>query len=155
MVTGFVKFLHLLTTAAWFGGALAAMTLAVLSRGQEESERGFVAVLIGRLYSRLIGPAAAVSVLSGVALTMILAIQGFGPMLGSPRLAVMQGAGLIAGILVLFVGLPTAVRLGRLAASADAGGLAPEFEELRRRQGVIQSIAGLLMVVAFYAAAAL
>ncbi len=152
---GLVRFLHLLTTAAWFGGALAVMTLAVVTRGQGESERSFVTVLIGRLYSRLIGPAAAVSVLSGVSLTMILAIQGFGPMLGSPRLAVMQGAGLLAGILVLFVGLPTAVRLGRLAASAGAEGLPSECEELRRREGIIQSMAGLLMVVAFYAAAAL
>ncbi|GIW52821.1 MAG: hypothetical protein KatS3mg081_2176 [Gemmatimonadales bacterium] len=154
-MTGFVKFLHLLTTAAWFGGALGAMTLAVAARREGTSERAFVAALIGRLYSRLIGPAAAVSLLSGLGLTMMLAIQGFGPMLGSPRLAVMQGAGLVAGILVLFVGLPTAVKLGRLAASAEGDTLPSEFDELRKRQGIVQSVAGLLMVIAFYAAAAL
>jgi hypothetical protein len=114
-----------------------------------------VTALIGRLYSRLIGPAAAVSLLTGLALTMVLAIQGFGPMLASPRLVVMQGAGLMAGILVLFVSLPMAVKLGRLAASADSSGLPSEFEELRRRQAVVQSVAGLLVVIAFYAVAAL
>ncbi len=154
-MTGFVRFLHLLTTAAWFGGALAVMTLAVAARGEGASERAFVTALIGRLYSRLIGPAAAVSLLSGLGLTMMLAIQGFGSMLGSPSLALMQGAGLLAGILVLFIGLPTAVKLGRLAASLDAGSVSPEFEELRKRQGIVQSVAGLLMVIAFYAAAAL
>jgi putative copper export protein len=154
-MTGFVRFLHLLTTAAWFGGALAAMTLAVAARREGTAERAYVAALIGRLYSRLIGPAAAVSLLSGLALTMMLAIQGFGPMLASPRLVVMQGAGLVAGILVLFLGLPTALKLGRLGASVGSGELPSEFDELRKRQGVVQSVAGLLMVIAFYAVAAL
>lgn len=154
-MTGFVKFLHLLTTAAWFGGSLAVMTLAVVARRESESVRAAAAVLSGRLYSRVIGPAAAVSLLSGVGLTMMLAMQGFGPMLGSPRLVVMQGAGLLAGVLVLFLGLPAATRMARMVASGNPEALEGEFADLRKRQAVVQSVAGLLMVISFYAAAAL
>ncbi len=152
---GFLRFLHLVATAGWFGAALAVMTLAVAVRREGASERSFVAALVGRLYSRLIGPAAAVSVLTGLGLTMMLGVQGFGPMLASARLVVMQGAGLLAGVLVLFLGLPMAVKLARLAQSADPGTLPAEFDEVRRQQAIIQSVSGLLMVIAFYAVAAL
>ncbi len=153
-MTGLVRFLHLLATAAWLGGALAAFTLVITARQEPVPVRALVYQLLGRVYARLVAPAALVSVLSGLALTMALAMQGFGAMLGSPRLVVMQAAGIIAGLLVLFVGLPTANKLAQLAAQAKDT-LPPEFEEVRKRQAIVQSVAGALVVIALYAVSAL
>lgn len=153
-MTGLVRFLHLLATAAWLGGALAGMTLVVTVRSEPVPVRALVYQLLGRLYARLVAPAALVSVLSGLALTMALAMQGFGAMLGSPRLMVMQGAGLVAGLLVLFIGLPTANKLAQLAAQAKDT-LPPELEEVRKRQAIVQSVAGVLIIIALYAVSAL
>lgn len=143
-----------MATAAWLGGALAAMMLVVSVRSEAVPVRALVYQLLGRLYARLVAPAALVAVLSGLALTMALAMQGFGPMLGSPRLVVMQTAGILAGLLVLLVGLPTANQLARLAAQAKDT-LPPEFEAARKRQAMVQSVAGVLIVIALYAVSAL
>lgn len=153
-MTGLVRFLHLLATAAWLGGALATMTLIVTVRSEPVPVRALAYQLSSRLYARLVAPAALVAVLSGLALTMALAMQGFGAMLGSPRLVVMQAAGIIAGLLVLFVGLPTANKLAQLAAQAKDT-LPPEFEEVRKRQAIVQSVAGVLIIIALYAVSAL
>lgn len=153
-MTGLLRFLHLLATAAWLGGALAAFTLVITVRKEPVPVRALVYQLLGRLYARLVAPASLVGVLSGLALTMALAMQGFGAMLGSPRFVVMQAAGLIAAVLVLLIGLPTAAKLARIAAQAKDT-LPPEFEEARKRQAVVQSIAGVLIVIAFYAVSAL
>jgi len=60
-------------------------------------------------------------------------------------LMVMQGAGLVAGLLTLFVALPTATRLSRLDPSGEQ---AAYFDELRKRQKVVGMIWGALGLLA-------
>jgi putative copper export protein len=150
-VTTLLLYLHLLSTAAWFGGGLAAMTLSIAVRKEPVPVRALSFHLMGRLYSQVIGPGALVSVLSGLALTMTLGMSvGLETLSGTGKV-VMQGAGLVAGLLVLFLGWPLSNKLSRMADKARDT-LPPEFEEARKQQAVIQSLAGILILVSFYGA---
>ncbi len=70
-----------------------------------------------------------------------------------PGILIMQTAGIIAAVLALFVGVPTANQMAALAAD-DAGatdqisGLAAR---LRKRQAIASSVAGLLTLLALFA----
>jgi hypothetical protein len=57
----------------------------------------------------------------------------------------MQGAGVVAALLVLFVSLPTLSRLLRLSPTGD---YATVYAALRRRQAMAGMIAGTLGVLA-------
>ena len=65
-------------------------------------------------------------------------------------LVVMQGAGIVGALISLLVALPTATRLARLD---PAGPGAAYFDELRQRQKVVASIAGVLALAALVAGA--
>jgi hypothetical protein len=70
---------------------------------------------------------------SGIALTMMVLGAGDGERLGTPALMAMQGVGLVAGLLELFVVFPTARRLAGITATAAAAGGAWPGERLRSR----------------------
>ena len=148
----FAQFLHLLGQALWIGGGLAAMTLAIASRNEDPAVKAGVYRLLARLNGVVIAPGALITVLSGLWLTMTMARRGRGAELGEPGLAVMQGLGIVAGILVLLVALPTGNLLARVAEPDQAGRFPPVFERLRKRQAIVSSIAGALAVLALVAA---
>jgi hypothetical protein len=88
-------------------------------------------------------------VLSGLMLTF--AVSGRSGFVGfNSWLMVMQGAGILAAIITLLVGLPTASRLGRLDPDGPHAGY---VDELRRRQRVVASISGTLGLLALLAGA--
>jgi hypothetical protein len=60
-------------------------------------------------------------------------------------LMVMQGTGLVAALLTLFVAVPTASRLARLDPTGPDGAY---FDELRNRQKVVGMVWGVLALVA-------
>jgi hypothetical protein len=62
----------------------------------------------------------------------------------------MQGAGILAALLVLLIGLPTAAKLARLD---PVGQGATYFDELRQRQKIVGSVAGTLALLALVAGA--
>jgi hypothetical protein len=64
---------------------------------------------------------------------------------------VMQGAGLLGALITLTIGLPTASKLARLDPSGPGALL---FDELRQRQRVVASVAGVFAMVALVAGAA-
>lgn len=148
----FAQFLHLLGQALWIGGGLAAMTLAIASRGEDTAVKAGVYRLLARLNGVVIAPGTLITVLSGLWLTMTMARRGRGAELGEPGLAVMQGLGIVAGILVLLVALPTGNLLARVAEPDQTGRFPPVFERLRKRQAIVSSIAGALAVLALVAA---
>lgn len=124
------------------------MTLGIAMRTQHQSALTLLAGLQGRLHRGLILPGSLLTVLSGILLT--LRLYG-GPVstAGFPvALMVMQGAGLLAAILVLVVILPTVARLGRLD---PTGAQAPLFTALQRRAALAGSLAGALALVALAA----
>lgn len=148
----FAQFLHLLGQALWIGGGIAAMTLALSARGEPSGVRAGVFRLLARVHGVVIAPGALITVLSGLWLTMTMARRGRGAELGEPGLAAMQGLGIVAGILVLFIALPTGNLIARVAEPDDKGQLPPVFEKLRKRQAVVSSVAGALAVLALVAA---
>jgi hypothetical protein len=60
-------------------------------------------------------------------------------------LILMQGAGVVAALLVFFVSLPTSARLSRINPVGEGATL---FDALRKRQATVGSIAGTLGILA-------
>ncbi len=150
-----VRFIHLLGSALWIGGAIAAMTVALGAKNEPVEVRAGAFRLLSRVHTMVVGLGALLAVASGLLLTMWLVTRGAGDALSTVRMSTMQGAGLVGGLMVLFVGVPTAVRLGGLAMPDENGNLPPAFETLRKRQAIVQSVAGGLAVFSMFAWAVL
>ncbi len=152
-MTGVWAFLHLLGLTLWLGGAFASMAagIAAKKRGEPRSGLAAVARTQGALHTLLIGPGAFLTVLSG----LILTIRLYGAMRdGAPSLwlVVMQITGVLAGLLALFVAVPTASRVARIDPEGPHGAA---FDVLRSRQAVVGSIGGVLGLLALLSAALL
>jgi hypothetical protein len=138
-------FLHILGFTLWIGGALAAMVAGIASRREDRAGLGAVVRTQAAVQKVVVAPGALLSVLSGLMLTFsVTSLQG-GEAGFNFWLVLMQGAGLVAALVVLMVGLPTAAKLARL--DPDGPGAA-YFDELRQRQRVVGSVAGLLALAA-------
>ena len=136
-------FLHLLGFAAWIGGAFAVMVAGLAARREDRGALGAIVRAQSLVYRALVGPGALVTVLTGILLTF----QDTGARYAGADfwLIVMQGAGVAAGLLTLFISLPTAAKLGRLDPTGKA---ALYFDELRSRQKLVSTVAGLLALAA-------
>jgi uncharacterized membrane protein len=141
---------HLLGFVLWLGGGLAAMNLGIAMRGSAAGELTVMLRIMGRLYRALILPGVLLTVSSGLVLTLQLYGTAMSTGGYSTALMVMQGAGLLAGVVVLAVSLPTVARLGRLD---PAGREAPLFAALQKRARIAGALAGLLALVALVAGA--
>jgi predicted phage tail protein len=137
-------FLHLLGFVMWMGGGLASMVAGIAAKPESRGGLGAVVRAQSAIQRSIIAPGALLTVLSGLMLTFALA----GMAGGSTWLMVMQGAGLVAALITLFVALPTATRLSRLDPTGDQ---AAYFDELRNRQKVVGMIWGVLVLVALVA----
>lgn len=146
----FVRFLHLIGIALWLGGGVWALVLLVAARGEDPAPRGDHLVLTTRLYGWIVAPGAMLATASGLALTMMAASAGYGARLGSTPLAAMQAIGVLAGVLELFVGLPTAHRLGRVTALSDPVEVPKAGERFRSRLAGVLATTLTLVVVSFY-----
>jgi hypothetical protein len=137
-------FLHLLGFTLWMGGSFAAMFAGISAKGEGRAALGAVVRAQAAIQRIMVGPGALLTVLSGLLLTFGIAnrLAGF-----NLWLVVMQGAGLIAALLALFIAVPTASKLAKL----DPERSAAHFDELRARQKVVGSIAGVLGLVALLA----
>lgn len=144
------RFVHFLGMCLWIGGAFAAMIVAFGVRGEAAAVKATAFRLLSRIHGLITGPGALVTVGTGLLMTMQLSGQGAGVVLQRPGLWIMQGAGLLAGIIWLFGTLPTATKLAGVAVVSDDGELPPIFEKLRKRQAVLSSVAGVLALVALF-----
>lgn len=145
-----IRFAHFLGQAMWIGGALTAMVVAIGVRGEVNAIRAAAFRQLYRAHTLVIAPGALLTLGTGILMTMQYA-GGDMSALGSPGLWIMQGAGLIAGLMVLFVSLPTASRLNVLSVPSEEGDLPPGFERLRKRQALVSSVAGALAVLSLFA----
>ena len=141
----FWLFLHILGFTLWVGGALAAMVAGIASRREDRGGLGAVVRTQAAVQKILVAPGALLTVLSGLMLTFSVTSLEGGAAGFSFWLVLMQGAGIIGALIVLLVGLPTAAKLGRLDAEGSG---AAYFDELRQRQRVVGSIAGVFALVA-------
>ena len=135
--------LHFLGFTMWLGGGLGAMVAGVSARNESRSGLGAVTRAQAAIHKLIIAPGALLVVFSGLILTVRL-MNAMTTSLSS-WLMVMQGAGILGALIILLGGLPIASRLSRLD---PEGPHAAHFDELRRRQKVVSSVAGVLAVVA-------
>lgn len=143
-------FLHLLGFTLWIGAGLASMLLGIGARQEPREALGAVVRGQAAIHRLLIAPGVLLTVLSGLILTFSVSgrlniLPGF-----SLWLTVMQGAGLVGALLALFISVPTAARLGRID---PVGPHAAYFDELRARQRIAGSVAGVFALVALVAGA--
>jgi hypothetical protein len=145
-------FLHILGFTLWIGGALAAMVAGIAGRGEDRAGLGTIVRTQAAVQKILVAPGALLAVLSGLMLTfMMTSLRG-----GEPGfnlwLVLMQGSGVVGALLVLMVGLPTAAKLARLDPEGPG---AAYFDELRQRQRVVGSVAGVVALAALVGGAML
>ena len=146
----FARFVHLFGMSLWIGGMVTAMVLIVGARAEGGSSKMTAFRWTGRIYSLVVGPGALLTVLTGLLLTMSLAQRMGSEAMARPGIWVMQVAGLVAGVLVLFVAIPTAANLARMAAEAGEGEPPPAFEKMRKRLSAVAHAVALLVVVALF-----
>jgi hypothetical protein len=147
-VSRFWLFVHLLGFTMWLGGAIASMIMGIAAKREDRHGLGAVVRSQASLMKTAIAPGALLAVLSGLILTFQLSggdLPGF-----SIWLMLMQGTGLVAALLTLLISLPTAAKLSRLDPAGEGGRY---FDELRQRQRIVASIAGMLGLVALFAGA--
>jgi hypothetical protein len=150
-VSRFWLFLHLLGFTMWLGGAIASMVMGIAAKREDRHGLGAVVRAQASLMKTAIAPGALLAVLSGLVLTF--QISAGGEMVGfSLWLVIMQGSGLVAALLTLLISLPTASKLNRID---PIGERAQYFDELRQRQRIVASIAGMFGLVALFAGAML
>jgi hypothetical protein len=137
--------LHIIGFTLWIGGALAAMVAGIASRREDRAGLGAVVRSQAAVQKILVAPGALLSVLSGLMLTFAVTSLRGGEHGFNVWLVLMQGTGLIGALLVLLVGLPTAAKLARID---PLGPGAAYFDELRQRQGVVGSVAGVFALAA-------
>jgi uncharacterized membrane protein len=128
----------------WLGGGLAAMVVGIRGRSEDRPTQAVVVRMLGVIHRALLLPGIVLTVLSGGYLSIPAAAAG----MPSSWLMVMQLAGVLAAILVLFVSLPTLGRLGRISPTGET---APLFDALRKKQAMAGMIAGTLGIIALFA----
>ena len=145
-----VRFVHFLGSALWIGGAVTAMVLAFGARRESVEVRVGLFRLLSQVQTLVIGLGALLTVGTGIVWSMWLVQNGGESSTHSIGLWLMQGLGLLGAVLVLFVAVPTAVKVGGLAVTTDDGQVLPAFEYLRRREVVVSSVATVLAVLSLF-----
>ncbi len=148
----FWVFLHIIGFTMWIGGGLAAMVAGIASKREDRTGLGAVVRAQAAVQKTLVAPGALLTVLSGLMLTFAVTSLNGGEAGFSLWLVLMQGAGLVGALIVLMVGLPTSAKLARID---PLGPNAAYFDELRQRQRITSSIAGVFAVVALVGGAML
>jgi hypothetical protein len=121
------------------------MVAGVSARAEGRDGLGVVARAQAAIQKVLIAPGALLTVLSGLILTFRVTART-GELVGfNLWLVLMQAAGIVGALVALLISLPTASKLARLD---PAGQHAAYFDELRARQKVTSSIAGVLALAA-------
>ena len=144
-------FLHLLGFTLWLGGGLASMVAGIAGKREDRAGIGAVARTQAAIQKNIVAPGALLTVLSGLVLTFSVTGRSGEPAGFTLPLMLMQGTGLVGALITLTIGLPTASKLARLDPIGPAASL---FDELRQRQRVVASVAGVFALVALVAGAA-
>jgi mannitol-specific phosphotransferase system IIBC component len=132
---------HIAGFTLWLGGGLAGMLIGLKGRAEDRATQAVIVRLLAGIHRIVMFPGILLAVISGGALSAAAANAGA----PSSWLMLMQIAGVIAAILVLFVSLPALGRLNRIPPTGDT---APRFDALRKRQAMSGMIAGILGLLA-------
>jgi hypothetical protein len=141
--------LHLIGVGLWLGAGSVALVFATDARAESAMRLPRI-LLLGRIYSLILAPGAVLATGSGIALTMMAYSAGLSTRLGEPALATMQGLGLLAGVIEVFVGFPTAQRLAGAAAVSVNEGRPWRGDRLRFRLTILLTVTLSLVAVSTY-----
>lgn len=140
--------LHLLGFTLWLGGGFAAMIMGIAAKKEPRERLPLIIHYQALVHKAAIGPGAILTVLSGIILTFRLSSAYYAG--ANLWLIIMQGGGLIAALLVLFIAMPTISKLDRLDAEGPG---AAYWDELRMRHRVVGAAAGIIGLIALFAGA--
>ena len=140
-MTGLLYLAHILGFTLWVGGGAGAMVVGIRGRKEDRPAQAIVVRLLTGIHRAVMLPGIILTILSGGYLS-IPAARAASP---SSWLMLMQLAGIIAAILVLFVSLPALSKLTRISPTGET---APVFDALRKRQAMAGMIAGTLGLIA-------
>lgn len=144
------QFLHQAGIAVWLGGQLTFMIWGPAARSASLESWAHTWITLARIQRALIAPAAAIATITGITMTMGLVKRDF-DVSAATWLMVMQGFGLVAGLLTLAVATPLTNRMAALARrSLERGERDPIAERVRSRLALAGSLAGLCLLIAFY-----
>ncbi len=132
---------HIAGFTMWLGGGLGAMMVGLQGKKEDPATQPLVVRMLNTIHRSIMLPGIILAVISGGYLSGAAARAGA----PSAWLMLMQGCGLIAALLVLFVSLPTLSRLLRLSPTGD---YATVYTALRRRQAMAGMIAGAMGILA-------
>ena len=141
---GFWHLAHIAGFTLWVGGGVAAMTVGIRGKREDRASQAIIVRLLAAIHRLLMLPGIVLTVLSGGYLS-VPAANATAP---SSWLMLMQIAGVIAAILVLFVSLPALSRLTRISPVGETG---PAFDGLRKRVATSGMVAGTLSLLALIA----
>lgn len=134
-------FAHITGYVLWVGGGIAAMLIGIRGRAEDRATQGVIVRMLAGIHRLVMLPGIVLTIVSGAVLS-VPAARAAAP---TAWLMLMQGTGIVAGLMVLFVSLPALSRLERLAPTGDS---APRFDALRRRQAMSGMVAGILGALA-------
>lgn len=141
-------FLHWAGFSIWLGAQMTFMVWGMASKQAGLEAWAHTWMTLDRVQRRLVLPAAVVATVTGIALTMRLVGQRV-DVGGAVWLMGMQAAGLVAGILAIFVVTPLVGAMGRLALqSLEARERRPEAERVRVKLAWAGSVVGNLILLA-------
>ncbi len=147
-----IRFIHYLGVTMWIGGWLAAVLMSSGVRGESPQVRVRVAALVARVQTVLVGPGALITVGSGILWTMALAGGGAVENRVAPiGTSVMTGAGILGGILIAVLAIPSALKLKAVSVSSNDGRVLPVFERQERRLNVVSAVAGVCALISLFA----
>lgn len=139
-------FLHFMGIVAWLGGGIATMLGGITAKSFSPVERLAAYRLLGRVHGSLVGPGAALVLLSGIMLTSAYMRQGVMP----GWLNLMMATGIVGALIAIAIQVPTAARMARL--QLDPRGELPEsFASLRKRLAMAGMTAGIFALIALVA----
>jgi hypothetical protein len=145
---GFWLFVHVSGFTLWLGAGMASMIAGVVAKRLAATQRLAVYKATGAIHRGLVLPGAVAAIVSGFVLA--IPIMRGGGMRTAGWLHLMMTTGLLGFLVLLFVSVPAASKLGRL--EPDARGELPEgFARLRKRQVIGASIAGGMGILAVIA----
>ena len=147
----YVRLAHFLGMSVWIGGAVATLVVSRVVASWTGDERARANALLAKLHGYVIAPGAIVTVVSGVLITMSMVNRGMSVAMARPGVVVMQITGIVAAVLAVFVGVPTANRLAvRATRTSPREEVPPIVMKLERRQAVVSATAGVLALIALY-----
>lgn len=147
-----IRFFHYLGPMLWLGGAVASMVIASTTHQESREAKAALFRALARVHAIVIAPGALITAVSGIMLTMQMYAAGAGAALGQPGIALMQGAGIVAAVLVVAVSLPAANKRAAILKLPEDPVQDVMLAKLRTRQAWSSSLAGLMVVASLLGA---